>query len=271
LFANDGSGMMRRMVPSTFVFDLLAGAGEIALDYFRADLSVENKASGQQYDPVTEADRAIETFLRNAILTRYPDHGIVAEEFGDHAPAARWRWYIDPIDGTRAFMSGSPLWGTLLGLTCDGAPLMGALGQPFLGEIFFAMDGAGELIRGEQRQALRSRPTAALAEAVLYCTDPDMFLGDVDRARRFDALSERVLLRRFGGDCYSYGMLAAGFIDLVVESGLKPFDIVPLIPVLQSAGAVVTDWRGQSAMAGGHIVAAANPTLHAQALAILNN
>jgi len=262
--------MMPGMVATSFVFDLLAGAGEIALGYFRADLNVHNKASGQQYDPVTEADRAIERFLRNGIMSEHPEHGIVAEEFDDHQPQARWRWYIDPIDGTRAFMSGSPLWGTLLGLTCDGVPLLGAIGQPFLGEIFFAGDGVGELIRGEHRVPLRSRATTALADAVLYCTDPDMFAGNEDFAARFEALSEQVLLRRFGGDCYSYGMLAAGYIDLVVESGLKPYDIVPLIPLLESAGAVVTDWQGKSAMGGGDIVAAANPALHARALSFLN-
>jgi myo-inositol-1(or 4)-monophosphatase len=266
-----GWGMMPGMVPRTFVLDLLTGAGEIALQFFRSELNVKNKASGRLYDPVTEADRAIETFLRDAILAEYPDHGLVAEEFGDHQTTARWRWYIDPIDGTRAFMSGSPLWGTLLGLTRDGVPVMGAIGQPFLGEVFLARDGQGELLRGEQRWVLQARGTDALANAVLYATDPDMFDVDPDQAARFQTLSDKVMLRRFGGDCYSYGMLAAGHIDLVVESGLKPYDIVPLIPLLESAGAIVTNWQGGSAMDGGRILAAANSRLHAQALSVLRD
>lgn len=257
------------MVSPDFALHLLAAAGEIALRYFRSELTVENKTPDAHYDPVTQADRAIETFLRDAILAEYPDHGIVAEEFGDHRPGARWRWYIDPIDGTRAFMSGSPLWGTLLGVTRDDIPILGAIGQPFIGEVFFAHDNQGKLIRGEQRLPLKARATDSLAQAVLYCTDPDMYAEHPAQLARFQALSERVLLRRFGGDCYSYGMLAAGHIDLVVESGLKPYDIVPLIPVLESAGAVVTDWHGGSALGGGSIVAAANSTLHAQVLAVL--
>ncbi len=261
--------MMQKMMLRTFVLDLLRRSGEIALQYFRTDMGVENKAVGGGYDPVTAADRAIETLLREAIVAAYPEHGILAEEFGDLRPEARCQWFIDPIDGTRAFMSGSPLWGTLIGLAEDNVPVLGALSQPFTGEIFFAAESRGELIRGEQCVPLRARATAALADAVLYSTDPDMFMGQAGDDARFRALSEQVLLRRFGGDCYSYAMLAAGYIDLVVEAGLNAYDIVPLIPILESAGAVVTDWRGQPALQGGRIVAAANPGLHAQALAVL--
>ncbi len=251
----------------TFVLDLLQRSGETALRYFRTDLGVDNKAGGGAYDPVTIADRAIEELLRAAIRENYPAHGIIGEEFGAYQPKARWQWYIDPIDGTRAFMSGSPLWGTLIGLADGGQPVLGALGQPFTGEVFFAQEGAGELIRGDQRRPLQTRATAGLGQAVLYSTDPDMFSGDA--AQRFAALSERVMLRRFGGDCYNYGMLAAGYIDLVVEAGLSPYDIMPLIPLLEAAGAVVTDWDGGSAASGGRVLAAANADLHAQALAVL--
>ena len=252
----------------TFVLDLLRESGEIALDYFRTELGVENKAEKGAYDPVTAADRAIEILIREAILAEYPEHGIVGEEFGDHQPDARCQWYIDPIDGTRAFMSGSPLWGTLVGLTEGGVPVLGALGQPFIGEVFFAANGAGELIRAGQHFPLKARTTRALDQAVLYSTHPDMF-GDREGASRFRALGEQVMLVRYGGDCYSYGMLSAGYIDLVVESGLSAYDIVPLIPLLEAAGAVVTDWQGGSAMNGGRILAAATPTLHAQALRLL--
>ena len=262
-----GSGIMPAMSRRAFVLDLLQRSGAVALSHFRTQLGVENKSPDGAYDPVTIADREIEALLRQAIQDAYPDHGIVGEEYGPHQPAARWQWYLDPIEGTRAFMSGSPLWGILIGLVEDGQPVLGALGQPFTGETFFAENGGGELIRGSQRLPLQARDTADLAQAVLYSTDPDMF--DAATAERFAALEKQVMLRRFGGDCYSYGMLAAGYIDLVVEAGLSSYDIVPLLPLLEAAGAVVTDWQGGSAAHGGAIVAAANQALHAQALAVL--
>jgi myo-inositol-1(or 4)-monophosphatase len=251
-----------------FALELGRTAGGIARAYFRNTFSVQNKdASG--FDPVTTADRAIETVLRKMIHERYPEHGIVAEEEGNDRPGAQFAWFIDPIDGTRSFMMGSTLGGTLVGLTEQGKPIFGLLSQPFLEEIFFGTPSGSWLITAAGRQRLRARPVASLGEAALASTHPDMFQG-AERSR-FDALTQRCLMHRYGGDCYNYAMLAAGFIDLVVESGLKPFDIVPVIPILEGAGCVVTDWDGRPPLAGGAVVAAGTSELHAQALSVLQD
>jgi len=249
-----------------FALDLAHTAGGIAQAHFRRSLTIENKGV-DAFDPVTSADRAIERVLRAAIVERYPDHGIVAEEEGERAARSEYTWFIDPIDGTRAFMTGSPLWGTLVGLTHRGNPLFGLLCQPVLEEIFFGGPSGSWMIKSERRDRLRARQCTSLASAVLACTHPDMFVGaDVGA---FQALAGRCLLHRFGGDCYNYAMLAAGFIDLVVEAQLKPYDIVPLIPILEAAGCVVTDWKGRRPLAGGYVIAAATAELHAAALAVL--
>jgi myo-inositol-1(or 4)-monophosphatase len=249
-----------------FALELAHTAGGIAQAHFRQPITVENKGT-KAFDPVTNADRAIERVLRAAIVERYPDHGIVAEEEGERAGSGEYTWFIDPIDGTRAFMTGSPLWGTLIGLTRAQQPLFGLLAQPVLEEVFFGGPSGSWLIKADGRERLRSRQCTTLAAAVLASTHPDMFVGE--RATAFRALAAQCLLHRFGGDCYNYAMLAAGFIDLVVESQLKPYDIVPLIPVLEGAGCVVTDWRGRPALAGGDVVAAGSRDLHRAALAAL--
>jgi myo-inositol-1(or 4)-monophosphatase len=249
-----------------FALELAHTAGGIAQAHFRRSYTIENKG-GSVFDPVTSADRAIERVLRTAIVERYPLHGIVAEEEGERSAQSDYTWYIDPIDGTRSFMTGSPLWGTLVGLTRRDKPLFGLLCQPVLEEIFFGGPSGSWLIRQDGRSRLKARGCRDLASAVLACTHPDMFAGAA--AAAFDALARRCLLHRFGGDCYNYAMLAAGFIDLVVESQLKPFDIVPLIPVLERAGCTVTTWQGGSPLRGGSVVAAATPELHAAALEIL--
>jgi myo-inositol-1(or 4)-monophosphatase len=164
-------------------------------------------------------------------------------------------------------MTGSPLWGTLIGLTRGAQPLFGLLVQPVLEEVFFGGPNGSWLIKAERRERLKSRSCVALASAVLASTHPDMFAGE--HAAAFRSLAAQCLLHRFGGDCYNYAMLAAGFIDLVVEGQLKPFDIVPLIPILEGAGCVVTDWQGRKPLTGGYVVAAATPELHAAALAVL--
>ena len=248
-----------------FALELARTAGGIAQAHFRRGFTIENKGS-DGFDPVTSADRAIERVLRTMIEERYPQHGIVAEEESERPAHSDYTWFIDPIDGTRAFMTGSPMWGTLVGLTRGSRPLFGLLCQPVLEEIFFGGPSGSWLIKSDRRERLAARRCMALDKAVVVATHPDMFKGAA--ADAFRALTRRCLLTRFGGDCYNYAMLAAGFVDLVVEGELKPFDIVPLIPVLEGAGCVVTDWDGRDAR-GGYVVAAATPELHAAALAVL--
>jgi myo-inositol-1(or 4)-monophosphatase len=249
-----------------FALELAHTAGGIAQAHFRRPVTVENKSAGS-FDPVTNADRAIERVLRTAIVERYPNHGIVAEEEGERAAKDDYTWYIDPIDGTRAFMTGSPLWGTLIGLLRGRRVLFGLLAQPVLEEIFFGGPSGSWLIKAERRERLRTRAGKSLSTAALACTHPNMFVGE--KARAFSALAERCLLTRFGGDCYNYAMLAAGYLDLVVESQLKPYDIVPLVPILEGAGCIVTDWQGKPPLAGGDVVAAGSRELHKAALELL--
>jgi myo-inositol-1(or 4)-monophosphatase len=249
-----------------FALELAHTAGGIAHAHFRQPITVDNK-SASAFDPVTNADRAIERVLRTAIDARYPDHGIVAEEEGERQGTGDYTWFIDPIDGTRAFITGSPLWGTLIGLSRRAQPLFGLLVQPVLEEVFFGGPSGSWLIKAERRDRLRTRGCKNLGAAMLASTHPDMF--HAERAAAFRALAGQCRLTRFGGDCYNYAMLAAGHLDLVVESQLKPYDIVPLIPILEGAGCIVTDWRGQPALNGGDVVAAGSRELHAAALAAL--
>jgi len=250
---------------------LLAEAGTLALRWFRAPVRIDDKGGARGYDPVTEADRAVETLLRTGLTAHFPAHAITGEEHGSSGPAnARARWIIDPIDGTRAFVSGIPEWGILVGLLVDGQPAAGWAHIPYLGETFAAVGGQGWFEgRGTHRQTLRARQTADLAAATLFCTHPSTFTTAADRAA-FERLAARVRLQRYGGDCYSYCLLALGHIDLVVESSLQAYDIVPLMPIIAAAGGVVTGPTGEPPLDGGTVIAAATPELHAQALAVFN-
>lgn len=251
-----------------FALELAHTAGGIAEAYFRSHFSIDNK-DADGFDPVTSADHAIEKVLFESIRSTYPDHGIVAEESGNVGTTDGYCWYLDPIDGTRAFMMGSPLWGILVGLAHEGRPVFGLMAQPFLGELFLGSPGGSWLINAESRTRLASSGCQAIAKARLTSTHPRLFAPAEQGP--FDRLAAACLLDRYGGDCYNYGMLAAGFVDLVVESGLKPFDIVPLIPILEQAGCVITDWQGGSLIDGGSVVAAASAELHQQALELLGN
>ncbi len=252
---------------TAFVDELAAISGEAILPFFRTTLSVENKSMRGGFDPVTAADRAAEAAMRARIRELFPGHGIVGEEFEAERPDAEFVWVLDPIDGTKSFISGMPIWGTLIALTRAGKPVYGLVHQPFTRESFSG-DGASARYRGvSDARNLRVRRCRELAEAVLFTTSP-LLMGANDRAA-FARVEEKVRLSRYGGDCYAYCMLAAGHVDLVIETELQPYDIVPLIPIISGAGGIVTDWEGGAPNNGGRIVAAGDARVHAQALAIL--
>jgi histidinol phosphatase-like enzyme (inositol monophosphatase family) len=258
--------MRKTQIWAPFIDTLADAAGAAILPYFRTRMDIENKLHGT-FDPVTAADRAAELAMRALIGEAYPDHGILGEEFGDVALGAEHVWVLDPIDGTRAFISGLPVWGTLIGLKQNGRPIAGMMAQPFTGERYFG-DGQSATYRGPGGDApLTTRPCASLEEATLFTTSPNIFSGE-DRPG-YDRVERSVRLARYGCDCYAYCMVAAGHVDLVVEAGLKPFDIVALIPVIEGAGGVVTSWDGGNPCNGGRIIASGDPRLHEKALKLL--
>jgi myo-inositol-1(or 4)-monophosphatase len=252
-----------------FAHTLADLSGPAILRYFRRSIAVNNKAEGRAFDPVTAADRAAERVIRAAIAKRFPDHGILGEEFAARPGAGRFQWVLDPIDGTRTFITGSPLWGTMIGLLESGAPVLGLVDQPFIGERFWADRRTGRM-RGPDGKArkLRTRACASLADAVLTSTHPDLFTAP-DEIKGFARLKTRARMTRYGGDCYGYCLLAAGFVDVIVESGLKPHDVVALIPIIEAAGGRITTWDNEPAQQGGRILAAGDPRVHREALVLL--
>jgi inositol-phosphate phosphatase/L-galactose 1-phosphate phosphatase/histidinol-phosphatase len=238
-------------------------ARRIVLQHFRAPLAVEHKVDGT---PVTVADRNIETHMRRMIRTAFPGHAVRGEEFAAEG-SGEFTWVLDPIDGTKSFVSGYPLFGSLIALQQDDRAVLGVIEAPVVGERWVGADGRATLFNGKPA---RTRDGRSLEQAILYTTTPDTFDG-AERSR-FEALSACTALRRFGGDCYLYGMLASGFCDLVVESHLKPHDFMAVIPVVTGAGGRISDWRGAplSPASDGRVVAAATEKLWRQALDALN-
>ncbi|WOC16783.1 histidinol-phosphatase [Pseudochrobactrum sp. MP213Fo] len=260
------------MVDSSFLQEIAQAAAEQTLPRFRQKIDVDNKYT-VGFDPVTEADREAELAIRRVINQHYPEHGILGEEFGGEKLDSSHVWVIDPIDGTRAFISGLPVWGTLVGLMVDGDARIGMMSQPFTKELFYTT-GEGAFWSGPEYAGngghvpLKTRQQASLAEATIFTTSPHMFKGKEREA--FDRLEGQVRLSRYGVDCYAYAMLASGFADLVVEIGLQPYDVMGLIPIIEQAGGVITQVDGGPAEKGGYIVAAASAKLHEEALNILN-
>lgn len=241
----------------------------VVLPHFRNLSGVEDKSAGGAYDPVTVADRHAEQVIRAEIEAKWPDHGVRGEEFGGASQGKDYCWLVDPIDGTRPFIMGLPLWGTLIALTHKGTPLLGLMNQPFTGERFWSGESGAFYRNSVGEHAITTRACPKIGDAILSSTSPDLFATPRDE-ERFDALSERVRMRWFGGDCYAYCLLAAGHIDLVVESGLSAHDIAPLIPIIERAGGCVTSWTGGPAAEGGHAVACGDPALHETVLKILS-
>ncbi|MGV8997201.1 MAG: histidinol-phosphatase [Parvibaculaceae bacterium] len=255
---------------TTFAGTLADAAAEVTLPHFRSGIAVDNKRGDFKFDPVTAADRDAEAAIRALIARDYPTHGIYGEEHGRETGTSENYWVIDPIDGTRSFISGVPLWGTLIALNDGTKPVIGVMDQPYIGERFIGRPGLSELVNRQGRRTLKVSQCKTLDEAILGNTDPAMFKTEKERAT-FRALSAEVKLRRFGGDCYFYALLAAGTIDLVVEASLQPYDIQAMIPIIENAGGIVTSWTGGDPQMGGHVVAAATPELHAAALARLKD
>jgi myo-inositol-1(or 4)-monophosphatase len=250
-----------------FVDRLASVAGETIRPFFRTALGAENK-SAAGFDPVTAADRAAEVAMRTLIKTSFPEHGIIGEELGAERPDAEYVWVLDPIDGTKSFICGMPAWGTLIALTRRGNPIYGMMHQPFTRE-HFTGDGSAARYRGPAGdRALRTRPCTALDDAVMLTTSP-LLMNEAD-LRAFRRVEHAVKLSRYGGDCYAYCMLAAGQVDLVIETELKPYDILPLIPIIEGAGGMVTSWQNTRPHDGGRIVAAGDKRVHTKALELLN-
>jgi histidinol phosphatase-like enzyme (inositol monophosphatase family) len=248
---------------------LADAAGAKILPFFRKAMVIENKAAGAGFDPVTAADKAAERAMRQILKQRYPDHSITGEEYAAHESTSRYRWVLDPIDGTRGFMCGLPTWGVLIGLIDDDAATVGMMDQPHTRERFWAVGGKAQMRMpdGKMRR-LKTRACGRLDDAVLSATTPDMFSAPHPNAV-FSVLRDTAKLTRYGADCYAYAMVAAGQIDLVVEVGLKDVDIVALVPIVEAAGGRVTTWTGGSPLAGGNIVASGDPRLHDKVLRLI--
>jgi fructose-1,6-bisphosphatase/inositol monophosphatase family enzyme len=234
-----------------FAVELAAVAGAAILPLFRAEHGVEDKGAAKDgaFDPVTLADKGAEAAIRAAVSARFPEHGFIGEEYGEDRPDAEFVWVLDPVDGTRAFISGLPLWTTLIALRHEGRPVAGVIGQSY-------------------ERPLRVRPCDTLASALIATTDQNIFKGS--QADAWAAVRARARLARFGCDAYAYAMVALGALDLVVETGLKAWDIEAAIPIIEGAGGLVTDWRGAPiGPHGGQMAIAGDRRVLTEALALL--
>jgi len=239
-----------------FLVELNQAAAQAILPLFRADHGLVDKGGANGFDPVTQADRGAEQAIRALIAARYPQHGVIGEEYGEDRADAEWVWVLDPVDGTRAFIAGLPLWCVLIGLRHNGRPLLGSIGQPFLDELYIGHAGGSRLMTGGASRPLRVRPCPALADAIIATTDPEGCFTDPERGA-WAEVRAAARVARLGCDAYAYAMVAAGTLDLVLEAGLKAWDIDAAIPVIEGAGGVVTDWRGRPVGAAGGQVAIA--------------
>jgi myo-inositol-1(or 4)-monophosphatase len=254
-----------------FAHSLADAAGAVIRPYFRRRIVVTDKgATGPKpiFDPVTEADRGAETAMRNLIHAERPLDGVLGEEHGHEPGRNAFTWILDPIDGTRAFITGRHTWGTLIALHDGTRPVLGIIDQPVLRERFVGHGGKSELITPEGREPLRVRACSSLSQAIVSTTHPWSYFSKAQRTV-FENVCNAARMSYFGGDCYAYGLLAMGFIDIVIEGRLAPWDVAALIPVIEGAGGIVTDWDGKPFANGGSIIAAGDRRVHSEAVAML--
>ena len=254
-----------------FAITVIKQAGALTLPYFRnrEAISVSNKAEGLGFDPVTLADKSCEQYIRSKIAETYPDHAICGEEYHQNG-SSDWEWVIDPIDGTRAFLSGFLHWGVLLGLKVKQKPVLGFLYQPFTRELFVGDNQSAQWIFEGRTLQMGTSSCDSLQEATLTTTDPRLFLDSQEQSK-YKRVEQQARLVRYGNDCYQYAMLAHGQVDVVLEVNLNPWDIQPLVPIVKGAGGSVVNWEGGEDLSAGQVVAAANPSILDQVLKYLNN
>jgi histidinol phosphatase-like enzyme (inositol monophosphatase family) len=252
-----------------FALELAQASAKEILPFFRSDIQVDVK-SGTRWDPVTEGDRAGERVMRALIEASFPDHGINGEEYGLKASRSGFTWVLDPVDGTRAFISGMPTWATLIGLNFEDRPVVGVMNQPFVGETFYGNpEGAWSLHRGMSRK-LKTRAARPLAQAIFTTTAPDLYRSSAEKVV-LKRLSEAAQLTRYGGDAYFFCVLAAGQVDLALDAHMEPYDIAPLIPIIEGAGGIVTTWERGPAAKGGNVIAASSSDLYEEALLVIRS
>ncbi|MBD0864509.1 MAG: histidinol-phosphatase [Rhodobacteraceae bacterium] len=254
-------------------FDVAERAADAArcatLPYFRTEqLATENKDEAG-FDPVTVADREAERAMRDVLSELRPDDAILGEEYGTTSGSSGRTWVLDPIDGTRGFVAGTPTWGVLIALSDEDGPFLGLIDQPYIGERFLGGPGVARMSGPLGTVSLATRATGTMDQATLFTTFPEV--GTPAERAAFESVAEQVRLTRYGMDCYAYALLAAGQVDLVIEAGLAAYDIQAPIAVIQAAGGIVTDWSGNPVHDGGRVLAAATPKLHAVALSILTD
>lgn len=247
--------------------DLAQAAREATLAHFRsADLTADNKEVAR-FDPVTVADRLSEQRMREILARRRPQDAILGEEMGAQPGTSGLTWVLDPIDGTRSFLAGTPTWGVLISVADTTGPLYGLIDQPYIGERFEGGFGIARMVGPQWERALQTRAARPLADCLILSTFPEV--GTAEEGAAFHRLAKQCRLTRYGTDCYAYALLAAGHVDLVVEAGLQAYDVQAPIAVIEAAGGIVTDWTGAPAHQGGRVLAASSPEVHAAALAVL--
>lgn len=251
-----------------FLLALNRASAEVILPLFRAENGMVDKGE-RAFDPVTDADKGAEEVIRKLIAERYPDHGVIGEEYGEDRPDAEFVWVLDPVDGTRAFIAGLPLWTTLIGLRFQGKPVLGSIGQPFLGEVFIGSASGSRLVVAGGEVPLKVRRCGNIREALIATTDPESCFNGAELGA-WTQVRAAARLARLGCDAYAYAMVAQGTMDLVVEAGLKPWDIEAAIPLVEGAGGLVTNWRGEPVGPnGGQIAIAGDRAVLDEALVAL--
>lgn len=251
-----------------FMHELAYAAADVSLKYFKKPIEILSKGKklGTDFDPVTIADKNAEKAIRELIRTRFPDHNIMGEEEAYEDKNSDYTWIIDPIDGTRSYITGIPTWGTLVALQYQGKSIIGMLDQPYLKERYIGSPD-GTLLNGS---TINTRPCETIFNATISTTDPLQLFDGEEEQDKFFRVAAGAKTMRNGYDCYAYAMIAAGFIDVVIESGLKAYDIQALIPIIEGAGGIVTNWQGDAVTEGGQVVACGDKRLHEQVIGLLN-